>query len=320
MVATVAVWDDTSVELFAALFEGNRHRYGTEQGGSIELDADWDDIAELHLKGKIDPIGVYPIDPETGECKWGCIDFDEGEEISLIHAKNVATMLDLEGVTAWTERSRSKGYHVWVFAKEWMPAEVMRYALLYACDFMGAPMKEINPKQTVLNDGEVGNYVRLPYPAAFGQETEYVRRQMVNGVGALIALANFTRSAWENRTPVETLAKLANRWVPPPRPRLRAIAPLEIVEEEPDADLLLLLPREAQRLFLDGSRFEDRSAALCYLAGLIVRRNPNIGEDDTRQLLAYADARWGKYSDRTDRDVRLDEIVQRAYLDNGTFY
>jgi len=175
-------------EAFIALFGGNPAVIGTEKGGCDRsphktLEAQirwWVGQLEQHLDGG-PQAGVYPmVKAPTGfvVC-WGCIDVDEGEEASLIHAQNITTVLDKFGITGWIERSRSKGYHVWVFADGWLPAELMRHALLAAAQIAQAPTREINPKQASLADGAVGNYVRLPYPGNNPGHAEH-RRMIVD--------------------------------------------------------------------------------------------------------------------------------------------
>lgn len=311
--------EEKFIELFADLFEGNTERYGTEHGGSVEAEYDWDDLTQWHLEGAILPIGVYPIDPDSNLCRWGCIDFDEGEEESLIHARNVENFLECEGLTAWVERSRSKGYHVWVFMGDWVLASDMRNALLYACEFMDAPTKEINPKQSWLAPGEVGNYVRLPYPSMlhddWGANMYGQRRVVVAEDGWDLPLSKFVTTASLTRNSPLQLIKLAHRYKPTPRITKMSYTYLgEDITEEIE-ELLQRLSRDARRLYDNGPRNADRSSTLCALAGCIARDRTHEPAE-ARALLAEADKSWGKYHDgRHDTDLRLDEIVDRAYGD-----
>ena len=311
---------DTLIEKFADLFAGNEFRYGTEEGGSVESKYEWDQLVEWHLTGFIDPIGAYPIDPDTNECQWGCVDFDEGDEESWIHALNLTRYLSFEGVEGWIERSRSKGYHVWVFSREWVPARVMRRGLLYACEFMGAPMKEINPKQMDLAPGEIGNYVRLPYPGALrDSDGESVPeagspRVMVMGNGVELSLFDFVEFAWDLRTPRANLNALADRYKPAPKIKHKTYVMTEADIEENVDWLTERLSRDARRLYDKGPRNADRSSTLCALAGCIARDRTHE-PDEARALLTEADQRWGKYHTRHDTDIRLDEIIDRAFTD-----
>ena len=136
------------VEAFGFLFRGRLDVYGTEEGGADRDDTEsYSTRIQNHLLG-VRPMGVYPMvdHPNDGwVVTWGCVDFDEGDLPSWVHAVNLQAVLHTFGITAWIERSRSKGYHVWVFLKGWTEAALVRRALLAACQIVDAPTKEINP-------------------------------------------------------------------------------------------------------------------------------------------------------------------------------
>jgi len=321
--ATSAINDELVIDLFAALYEGNQERFGTEDGGSVEVGDWWIDVATDHLSG-IEFIGVYPIDPRDMKVKWGCIDFDEGEETSRQHAQNVAYLLEYHDIKAWVERSRSKGYHVWVFCKEWLLPEIMRNALLYACEFCDAPTKEINPKQTHLDDGQVGNYVRLPYPAALCNDGPDERRVMIDqDTGMPITVQAFVMDAWDNRCEPSMLEDLAARYKPRPQYKHRAYAPqvnyvIDESYESTDA-LIEQLSKDARRLFDNGPKDADRSSALVALGGRIARDRTHEPEEIVH-VLHKADADWGKYTDRGDADIRIAEIVNKVLTERDALY
>lgn len=208
-------------EEFYQLFRGNPYAVGTEEGGvNRHIDGayveDWfKSQLAAHLGGGA-PIGVYPM--YLNNVHWGCIDFDEGETESREYAYNTARVLHLAaGITAWPERSRSKGWHVWVFANEWVEAQLMREALLAACQIVDAPTKEINPKQVSLDEGQLGNYVRLPYPG--GQaDWQHGRRTMHDMDGEPLALDTFIADASETLTSTSALERMAAKYQPPPPP------------------------------------------------------------------------------------------------------
>jgi len=173
---------DSIAEPYANLFTGRADVHGTEQGGayrrgpvgSMSSRRWWIETCRDHLSGAAEPIGSYPMIPLGQEpawwAAWGCVDYDEGEDESWAHAVNTHNVCQALGAKTWIERSRSKGYHVWLFPEATVPAETMRHALLAAAQIAGAPTREINPKQTTLGwseahgDHQLGNYVRLPYP------------------------------------------------------------------------------------------------------------------------------------------------------------
>jgi len=238
--------NDVVVDAFHDLFTGRRDAIGLEQGGAYRnhsTNPDWfrDQMREHLWVGRHAAIGVYPMmQRENGtdwRVKWGCIDFDEGEDESLVHARNTQRILARFGVVGWIERSRSKGYHVWVFAQEWVPATMMRQALLAACQLVGAPTKEINPKQTSLQWDEgcpedcsarhqhygagwqLGNYVRLPYPRQTTEETSDRRAVYTydeNSLAHRLTVERFATEAHATRTPTDALEALQDRYTPPP--------------------------------------------------------------------------------------------------------
>jgi hypothetical protein len=234
----------TLVDDFCELFAGRKDAVGTEAGGALRVTAKgWHHWMSAHLleAGPEHAIGVYPMlpthdhrDPDTNWLvKWGCVDFDEGEDESLIHARNLNRLLAKFGIMGWIERSRSKGYHVWVFASDWVDAEYMRQALLAACQLVHAPTKEINPKQTTLawDEGcqpgcdakhqhygagwQLGNYVRLPYPGGY-EHHRCVYRYDENGMAHRLTAERFATEALATRTPPDALHALRHRYTPPP--------------------------------------------------------------------------------------------------------
>lgn len=147
-----------TVEKFAGLFAGRTEAFGHEAGRCVHRAAS---IAAWvgHLYGK-HPIGTYPVLPNN-TCWWSCVDIDQDLPQA---AKEVADVYAHFGIRAWTERSRSKGWHVWVFHDEPMDCALARAAGRAAVHLVDLPpTTEVNPKQDRLPPGKLGNYVRLPY-------------------------------------------------------------------------------------------------------------------------------------------------------------
>lgn len=307
------------IERFASLFEGNKERYGRDNGGSIPSPNAWRTVAEAHLFGDIEPIGVYPIDPTTGLCRWGCIDFDEGERDSLIHAINVTRTLQCLGIKGWIERSRSKGYHVWVFCTDWIPPLYMRQALLYVCLIVEAPSKEVNPKQIELKPGQIGNYVRLPYPAVLTPDqrgAERGRRVVVNpDSGFDMRFEEFVKGAFKHRALPADIASVATKSHFPLRPAGASLsAPRPQRHVEADNELIGRLSRRARRMYeYDGPPLRDRSAALVRFAHLVASDHTHADPAEFRAIVVAADSKWGKYSTRHDADARIDDIMSGVY-------
>lgn len=135
----------------------------------------WIDRMDEHFRGEHD-IGVYPR-TDDGFCRWGCIDIDTGD---FSEALTCWDILNDAGVPAWIEKSGSwkdlskAGYHVWVFAEDWVDATLMRPMLVEVVRRAGLPEKtEVNPKQVKATDKGVGNCVRLPYGARSREHPGY---------------------------------------------------------------------------------------------------------------------------------------------------
>lgn len=150
-----------TVRGFASLFGGH--------GGAL-FDSDrarcvWQRVTletfRRHLVGT-QAIGTYPVRPDD-TCRWGCIDIDEDNfDLGLM----VWQCWDWNGVPAWLEKSRSKGWHVWVLTNKWIPAKTMREAGLWVAYLCGLEDIEVNPKNESAKATRTGlvNTVRLPYP------------------------------------------------------------------------------------------------------------------------------------------------------------
>lgn len=311
---------------FAELFRGNDRAFGTEDGGCERGDPDlttagrWNDYLlriEDHLTGNA-PMGVYPMVQSTDPLSiyntgwyvhWGAIDFDEGEEASWVHARNCQLLLDELDVSSYIERSRSKGFHVWVFASTWVPAQLMRRALLAACQVVDAPTREINPKQETLDDGKLGNYVRLPYPGALsgGGVTADLRRMVVDENRNGVNLTEWLCGVEE--TTVETLQRVAALYSPPLRRRR------EFKASDYDGEAADRLSPYLRKVFEEGPLGDDpdRSAAL-YRFACLLAESGRIDEETAVELVsAYDEKHLQKFSVRSDGERRIMELVDRAY-------
>ena len=264
------------------------------------------EVCIKHLTEEDAPIGVYPLLPAEGDIHsvyWGCVDFDEGEDDSLIHAKNLELVLNRMSIKGWIERSRSKGYHVWVFFEKPTPATKVREGLLAACQIVDAPVKEINPKQTELTGKGWGNGVRLPYPA--GRQPG---RNVILSGGREMDLESFTASAHGSRCAQPSWIALSAIYRPP--------APLPAVDwgvARAGGDLDGL----AASIRRNGPRPEankpagDRSATLFSLACAMLKQGHTPG--DTLAELRSADIDWGgKYAARLDGEKWLRTTVDNA--------
>lgn len=191
---------------FSRLFWGRPDAYFD----SLKSQAVWKPVTlELfrrHLAGQVE-IGTYPV-LDDARCRWGCIDIDEP---SFDKATDVWSVWRYYGIASWIEASRSKGYHVWVFADGWVPASVMRDAGQWANRVAGNPSKEVNPKAPApwLTRKGLVNTVRLPYSgrAAPGRMT------MVDPEsGEALSLAAWLPQAEASLCPLAGLRTLADAW------------------------------------------------------------------------------------------------------------
>ena len=308
------------VSTFVELFRGRHDAIGTEAGGCLRLqDVTADTMIARHLQGQAHPIGIYPLvyTAEVGAewvVRWGCVDFDLGEEESLAHAWNVATVLEVAaGIKGWVERSRSKGYHLWVFAQEWVPAALMRRALIGACETVDAPTKEVNPKQESLKDpSQLGNYVRLPYPGMLGKTPQRDdRRVMLDVAGDPYPVGEFVAEAHFKRATTEQLEQLAiSLYIPPPPPppKLQRPAPSRL-----EGDAVQRMSPLARKIYDEGPlEGKGRGHTLYKLACLLAEDGRHTPEE-ALELLYDADTRWGKFVERGDADVRIPAIVEKVF-------
>ena len=305
----VLTTEDT--EGFMGLFEGNAHCYGSggEQGRCVWQQPTFHTF-DNHLLGE-EPIGIYPVLVEKLQCKWGCIDIDV-DDFGI--AQKLVQELDKAGISGIVELSRSKGYHVWVFSSGWVPANVMRTALLAARQLAGLEddVDEVNPKQTdfpMLPNGlpSPGNYVRLPYPKIGMSGRQVFLRSNDNKVPFREAL----KMAEKARVEPIRLQRLAVFYEPPVF--RRSTFEFDAIDE--DVEVPECATRYVRRMIqggpLDDNGVLDRSGYLVRLVGKC--REDDLTAGEAMQCLVAADNRVGKYRDRNDREQRLREIIERVY-------
>ena len=158
---------------FKEIFEGNNSAYGqlilsgstTDKGKAegkafIKRQPVIDKLWEDHLEGKDPALGVIPIN-ENNECKWGCIDVDQYNLDHLSIMRNIKGF----GFPLVTFRSKSGGAHLFLFAKDFIPAALMQSKLKAMAEALGFGGSEIFPKQTeiLVERGDTGNFLNLPY-------------------------------------------------------------------------------------------------------------------------------------------------------------
>lgn len=287
------------VDDFVTLFRGRGDCYGSWDGGCVR-----EPLTRQHFREHLNDgphIGVYPAIPHLGRtlCVWGCtdIDYDGPDDAWLLH-----DALEQVNIKSWVERTR-RGYHVWVFTDELVLARDMRRMLLAAHVVTELNPKEVNPKQEELAKGQVGNYVRLPYPRIGSGQRVIITRD-----GTDMPFDAFLYQAIESRTPASTIQQVASMYQPP---KQQAI---EYGEPNPDLwSSVRQLSVAGRAIFRDGP-FEgkDRSSTLTRL--VYECHQANLNPADAKRILEDADLRWGKYLTRGPSGmVELDKLLVRVY-------
>jgi hypothetical protein len=195
---------------FAGLFGGRTDAYfrSLDKGGLAVWRQVGLHVFNDHLTGASE-VGTYPV-TDLALCRWGCIDIDmpDDEAKAWQLASDLVSVWKFFGVTAWCERSRSKGFHVWVFCEQWTSAQTMRDAGRWAALLAELPPKtEVNPKNAApwLTRTGLVNTVRTPYS---GQAAPG-RMVMVDDDGAPVSIEDFTDCAYALRTKPMAVAGMA---------------------------------------------------------------------------------------------------------------
>ncbi len=144
-----------SLSRFIDLFAGRGDVYGHEKECVKEpLTAS---LYLAHLRGNR-RVGVYPLVDQT-HTRWIAIDIDDGD---FEKARRFALRCQHHGLSAFLERSKSKGYHVWIFFDQlcWAArARAVISMILRECEFAC----EVFPKQDSTTPATpYGNYLNLP--------------------------------------------------------------------------------------------------------------------------------------------------------------
>jgi hypothetical protein len=294
------------VERFKKLFRGRGDVWGHDEGRCVKqpvTDEHWQD----HLTGR-SGMGVYPAVPVPDGrvlCVWGCTDIDIED---YGRATLLADTLTQVGITSFIERSRSKGYHVWLFAAAPVSATDMRNLQLVAHQVADIPPIEVNPKQTDVTLGKYGNYVRLPYFGGLVDTPD--RRVILDEHGDPMPLQQFVDMAYETLTPVATISQVAAMYQPPKPER----ASIDINELDDDiATVLRGISPLGYVVWRDGPlEGNDRSRTLMRLGHLC--RDSGMSPSETMIVVRDADRRWGKFHHRDDCDMQLTNLVSRVFV------
>ena len=132
---------------------------------------------EAHLEGRT-TLGLYQVKPEVNTITWAVLDIDltkdiwnapdfkldDWEEKLLAQADLAKEYFKTVDITSYREHSGNKGYHVWIFFKNPVPASSVKAAMNSLFKYMPKEDPgidwEIFPKQAALNEGSLGNLVK----------------------------------------------------------------------------------------------------------------------------------------------------------------
>jgi hypothetical protein len=153
---------DDQISLFKKLFAGRLDVYGTydPQSGRV-----WqvkkpvtNQVICDHLEGRA-PYGVYLLNQDRVSAV--AADFDHDDENPPRSFVREAQKLDLP---AYVERSKRKGYHVWMFfGGGGVLASKARLVVLHLLKRIQMPGTEVFPKQDRLRDAaQYGNFINAP--------------------------------------------------------------------------------------------------------------------------------------------------------------
>lgn len=147
--------DPAIVADFMRLFAGRDDARGRGKKGVSRKVVTMDDYRQ-HILAKGDPLGIFPV-RDDNTVLFAAVDIDEPD------AELAAMISELIPGPAFIEESPSGNYHVWCFFTEPVEAWVARAVLRAVTEALGRPEIEVFPKQEQLREGQVGNYIQLPY-------------------------------------------------------------------------------------------------------------------------------------------------------------
>lgn len=162
MIDKINISYNENIRLFFSLFHGLKNVYGTY---SIQSGKHWqikgkvtEKVIENHLTGK-QPYGFYPLIGDKTNV--GIADFDDLDPRPPIEFIKRA---EHYGLSAYLEKSKSKGYHVWLFfPDDGVAARKLRIVMKFILQEIDSPNTEVFPKQdSITNKDSFGNFINAP--------------------------------------------------------------------------------------------------------------------------------------------------------------
>ena|GEM_PF-1001637 len=203
--------DDAMLNTFASIYRGRTDVHGSMEGMCIKSPVTLDNY-RAHLEGKTS-LGVYML-MDDGTCYFAAIDQDFQD---WDKAKSIKAGLEALGINATISASRSKGFHIAMFAETKFIAKDIRKICKSVLTKLGLEKCEVFPKQDMLDKKTTpyGNYINLP---SFGIGRPYLsaEKEVLPLAHALIQI---------KRTPDENVAK-ALAILPPDK----VVAPAPVID------------------------------------------------------------------------------------------
>ncbi|MBL1214662.1 MAG: hypothetical protein D8M61_15075 [Ignavibacteriae bacterium] len=162
MIDKIKLSNKEKIRLFLSLFHGLKTVYGTyctKSGKHWQIkEKVTERIIENHLMGR-QPYGFYPL--VGSKTTVGIADFDDLDPLLPI---TFIKRAEHYGLFAYLEKSKSKGYHVWLFFPEnGISATNVRLVMKHILDEIDSPNTEIFPKQdSISNINSYGNFINAP--------------------------------------------------------------------------------------------------------------------------------------------------------------
>jgi len=148
--------------IYRGLFTGRPDVYGTYDPNTGRVrqvkEPVTDEVLLAHLKGQ-QPYGVYLLMKDT--IRTLAVDFDSDQLCYPLAFRAEARHYQM---VSYIERSKSKGYHVWMFfGEQGVPARKARQVAGQILTAIRQPNVEIFPKQDVLDENiAYGNFINAP--------------------------------------------------------------------------------------------------------------------------------------------------------------
>ncbi len=259
-----------ALQLFVSLFSGREGVYARQwakppnESGYVPVHEPWTvQVARQHLQGRY-TVGIYPLRLDD-TVLWMALDFDlptalckqtkadqQTKDVAMAKllrtARAYQALASELGLHNYLEESGSKGFHLWVFFQEPVPARAARRLGLAWCQ--AAKQREIGltpdigrlevfPKQAHLQPKELGNLVKLPLGVhqLTGKNSRWLDTKgepIADGLYFLTSIRRNTHQILSLFGPVEDEDELSD---------LAKAVPVEPYNESEDLELQTMLSR-----------------------------------------------------------------------------